>query len=283
MLEESDTTTRYWRSDMFSTNSSQTFQVPTPAEGILYLPSSLAGFTQHSYSVHQDISMTHTVFKCSGSLSDLTDEERICPECGSKMHIKSSRQQTIRHLPFGSSYSQVSYKTSRLYCEKCGHSHMRSVPFKAGNHRITLPLKQMVEDMLATGWFTNKQIAELTGLGQQTVAQIDRARLRSLSVEQTDEGPKLRKPDTHARFLAIDEFKLHNGHQYATYIIDLETGHVLWIARGKKKQAVYDIIDHVGLEWMKHVQAVACDMNSDFQEAFQERCDWISIVFVSKL
>ena len=48
MLEESDTTTRYWRSDMFSTNSSQTFQVPTPAEGILYLPSSLAGFTQHS-------------------------------------------------------------------------------------------------------------------------------------------------------------------------------------------------------------------------------------------
>ena len=30
---------------------------------------------------------------------------------------------------------------------------------------------------------------------------------------------------------------------------------------------------------MSHVQAVACDMNSDFQEAFQDRCPWISIVF----
>ena len=50
-------------------------------------------------------------------------------------------------------------------------------------------------------------------------------------------------------------------------------------ARGKKKQVVYDFIDHVGMDWMEHVEAVACDMNSDFQEAFEERCEWISIVF----
>ena len=40
----------------------------------------------------------------------------------------------------------------------------------------------------------------------------------------------------------IDEFKLHNGHRYATHIIDMETGHILWIAGGKKKQVVYDFI-----------------------------------------
>ena len=38
-----------------------------------------------------------------------------------------------------------------------------------------------------------------------------------------------------------------------------------WIGHGKKKQVVYDFIDHVGLEWMDSVEAVACDMNSDFQ------------------
>lgn len=42
---------------------------------------------------------------------------------------------------------------------------------------------------------------------------------------------------------------------------------------------VYDFIHHVGMEWMDHVQAVACDMNSDFQEAFEERCPNIKIVF----
>ena len=71
--------------------------------------------------------------------------------------------------------------------------------------------------------------------------------------------------------MGIDEFKLHNGYKYATHIIDLETGHILWIQEGKKKRVVYDFINHVGSEWMGKVKAVACDMNSDFEEAFREK------------
>ncbi|WP_347276336.1 transposase [Proteiniclasticum sp. QWL-01] len=77
----------------------------------------------------------------------------------------------------------------------------------------------------------------------------------------------------------MDEFKLHRGHQYATHIIDIETGHILWIAHGKRKQVVYDFIEHVGFEWMNGVEAAASDMNSDFQEAFEEKCPHIQPVF----
>ena len=59
----------------------------------------------------------------------------------------------------------------------------------------------------------------------------------------------------------------------------METGHILWIANGKKKQVVYDFIEHVGLKWMDNVEAIACDMNSDFQEAFEEKCPHIQPVF----
>ena len=92
-------------------------------------------------------------------------------------------------------------------------------------------------------------------------------------------GVKLIKPEKTTKYLGIDEFKLHDGKVFATHIIDMETGHILWIAKGKKKQVVYDFIDHVGLEWMASVVAVACDMNSDFYEAFQERCPHLKIVF----
>ena len=61
--------------------------------------------------------------------------------------------------------------------------------------------------------------------------------------------------------------------------IDLETGHILRIQESKKKQVVYDFIDHVGLDWMDGVEAVACDMNSDFQEAFEEKYPHIQPVF----
>lgn len=90
---------------------------------------------------------------------------------------------------------------------------------------------------------------------------------------------QLIRPEHFARHLAIDEFKLHNGYKYATAIIDWDSGHILYLAHGKKKQAVYDFIDHVGQEWMGHVEAVACDMNSDFEEAFKEKCPKTDIVY----
>ena len=66
---------------------------------------------------------------------------------------------------------------------------------------------------------------------------------------------------------------------YATVIIDLDTGHVLWLAYGKTKDGVYDFIDHVGIEWMKGVECVASDMNADFLAAFKSRCPWIKGVY----
>ena len=63
-----------------------------------------------------------------------------------------------------------------------------------------------------------------------------------------------------------------------TLIMDMKSGDVLWLAYGKKKQTVYDFIDWIGIDWMKNVKAVACDMNSDFEEAFKKRCGWLDIV-----
>ena len=72
---------------------------------------------------------------------------------------------------------------------------------------------------------------------------------------------------------------MHDGYQFATHIINLETGEVLWVAKGKKKQVVYDFINHVGMEWMDNVEAISCDMNSDFEEAFEEMSPHIQPVF----
>lgn len=153
---------------------------------------------------------------------------------------------------------------------------MQSVPFMADHHRITKELLQYTKDLLATGTYTLKQVSEITGLGKNTVKAID---LKRLQDKYTIDGQTLIKPEQTTRFLGIDEFKLHDGHRYATHIIDMLTGHILWISHGKKKQVVYDFIEHVGLEWMDNVEAVACDMNSDFQEAFEEKCPHIQPVF----
>ncbi len=116
----------------------------------------------------------------------------------------------------------------------------------------------------------------MTDLGKNTVKEIDLQRLKD---KYTVDGKTLIKPEKQARFLGVDEFKLRNGYKYASLIIDMESGHILWLAHGKRKRTVYDFIDHVGEAWMDGVEAVACGMNSDFQEAFEERCPHIQPVF----
>ena len=181
----------------------------------------------------------------------------------------------LRHLCVGSRLSAVSFEKRRYRCPCCGHTEMESVPFKANGHNITRELLRFTRDLLVYG-FTNKEVSELTGLGKNTVKEIDLQRLKD---KYTVDGKTLIKPEKQARFLGVDEFKLRNGYKYASLIIDMESGHILWLSHGKRKRTVYDFIDHVGEAWMDGVEAVACDMNSDFQEAFEEHCPHIQPVF----
>ena len=216
------------------------------------------------------------IYKFNGELA-IGESECICENCQNKMHINNHCNVNLKHLPIGSFLSCIHFQKVQYYCSNCHLSKMQDVPFKVKNHRITCELYNYTCDLLSYG-YTNKQVSELTGLGKNIVKDIDKERLMKLYT-LGGEGKELIKPHEQAKFLGIDEFKLHNGHKYATHIIDLETGHILWIAKGKKKQVVYDFIEHVGSKWMENVIAIACDMNSDFEKAFAEKCPHIKIVF----
>ena len=246
----------------------------TQSTEFLFLPSCLYGFHNTETTVETAIS-GRTVYCFVGTL-DIPEVERLC-SCGCRMHINTSPDIYLRHINIGRDLSTLKFPHNQLRCPKCGATKSQYISFKADGHLITKILHQYTCDLLASGTYTNKEVAELTGLGKNVVKEIDKERLQGMYT--TDNGKKLIKPEKQARFLGIDEFKLHNGHRYATHIIDLETGHVLWIQNGKKKQVVYDFIEHVGMAWMDGVEAVACDMNSDFEEAFEEKCPWIQPVF----
>lgn len=225
----------------------------------LKIPSNLESFN----NTETTTGVSHSgrnVFCFNGNIS-INDKDRYCSECGSIMHINGYTKTTLRHLCFGSNLTCLNFLNPQFYCPNCGSTKMNTISFKADNHRITKELLTYTKDLLATAKYTNKEI--------------DLKRLKDKYIE----NGKLTKPTKTARYLGIDEFKLHDGHKYATHIIDMETGHILFIAHGKRKQVVYDFIEYVGLEWMDNVEAVACDMNSDFEEAFVEKCPHIQPVF----
>lgn len=209
---------------------------------------------------------------------ELSSDEVICSCCNHLMQINNQYEITLKHLPFGENHTQISITRKQLICNHCGATKMQFIPFKDEKHFITKELREYTQKLLATNIFTNKEIAHITGLNRNVVKEIDKERLIKLYTEN-GLGEKLIKPKNKTKYLCIDEFKLHNGYKYATHIIDYDTGEILWIAEGKKKQVVYDFIEHVGQEWMSNVIAIACDMNSDFEEAFKEKCPHLKIVY----
>ena len=242
---------------------------------MLVLPSELTDYVNNGTSIEKTTSGKEAY--CFHGDLYYDKQDYVCRQCRGQMHRHKRYHTNLRHLCIVNRVSFVMVDKQCFMCPKCRKSVMQKIPFQAENHRITLELLVYTQDLLKNG-YTNKEVSELTGLGQGTVKEIDKKRLEQL-YRQTDEDKTLILPERQARFLSIDEFKLHNGHKYATHIIDLETGHILWIQAGKKKQVVYDFIEHVGLKWMDAIEAVACDMNSDFQEAFEEKCPHIQPVY----
>lgn len=240
----------------------------------LMIPSGLTGFNNSDTRSIHDIS-GREILVFTGEVHP-SPQDGVCPRCGHTMQVNAHLDTKLHHLNFGSFASIVVFERTQFRCPDCGSTQIQALPFRSESHRITKQLETYTMELLAKGTYTLKQVAEITGLGKNVVKAIDKERLQNL---YTIDGETLIQPEEQAKYLGIDEFKLHDGYKFATHIIDIETGHVLWIAEGKKKQVVYDFIDHVGLDWMKGVEAVACDMNSDFQEAFQEMCPHIRIVF----
>lgn len=240
------------------------------------IPSNLTGFINNNTKIIKDKN-GNNVYSIEGYI-ELSPNDVICSYCNHFTQVNNQYEVTLKHLPFGGIHTQILIMRKQLVCTHCGATKMQIIPFKDENHFITKELREYTVQLLATNNFTNKEVAYITGLNRNIVKEIDKERLIKLYTEN-GLGKTLIKPENKAKYLCIDEFKLHDGYKYATHIIDYETGHILWIAEGKKKQVVYDFIEHVGTEWMNNVIAVACDMNSDFEEAFKEKCPHLKIVY----
>ena len=107
----------------------------------------------------------------------------------------------------------------------------------------------------------------MTGIHWDTIRKIQTKYMK----EKIDE----RKVELEAscykpKFLAVDEFAIHKGHRYATCVMDLETGDVLWVGKGRTLSDFSKFFEEIKPDTLSKVIAVAMDMNTSYHKLVEK-------------
>lgn len=196
---------------------------------------------------------------------------RHCPYChGSTMHLNGTRTIRLRHITIGKViiYVEVTYK--RWECQDCHRAFRHRIPFREKGHNITTTFAKEIEHFLSIGE-TPTQCSRKLHYNRTTVQQMDKKRIKKLAGDM--------KPRHPSRFICVDEFLLHKGREYATVVIDYETGESLFCTQGNTYGQMLEFFHAVGWKFMNQVVAVSMDMNASYAKAFREYFPKIKIVY----
>jgi transposase len=112
-------------------------------------------------------------------------------------------------------------------------------------------------------------VAGLLGLAWDTVKDLVKARL-----ERAYGRPQLKG----LRLLSIDEIYVGQAKKYDTVVIDLESGRVVWVAKGKQGKTLKPFWRALRRAKAK-IEAVCCDLSAAYWSAIVENLPEAAVVF----
>lgn len=140
-------------------------------------------------------------------------------------------------------------------------------PFAAGYVSYTRRLEAFVNDL--RGLMTVSDLAAVTGLSWDTVKDIIKRAL------EKDYGhPRLKD----LRYLSVDEIYLGRAKKFYTLVIDLESGRIVWVAKGKGAEALRQFWRALRLSQAR-IAAVTMDMSAAYWAAVAENLPEAAVVF----
>lgn len=133
------------------------------------------------------------------------------------------KERDFKALPVGKKKQIIRVRVHRLLCHECGGYRQEAKPFVSGDKvRHTRSMERYVMDLRKE--MSIKAVAEFTGLNWKTVKDIEKEKLKS-------KYRTIRLKDVRA--IGIDEIHLGKKWKYKTIVIDLESGAVLYVGKGR--------------------------------------------------
>ena len=229
------------------------------------------GYKATHFSVSDENYKSVLFFENTVKTKDLS-----CPLCNNAVYIHDNYQTHLADMPILYGYAnRCEFFGKRYKCQKCGHSFVNEIPFCHPGTRITERAAAWIKGMLKNK-VSIKAIQNLSGIHWDTIRKVQIEYMQTMIADRQQE---LKEDSYRPKYLAVDEFAIHKGHSYATSVMDLETGDVLWVGSGRTLKDFAKFFEEINPDVLSTVIAVAMDMNASYHKLVAEKMPYAEIVY----
>ncbi|HSH84875.1 MAG TPA: ISL3 family transposase [Guyparkeria sp.] len=195
--------------------------------------------------------------------------ERLrCPRCGTPdVFARGTVFRQFRTVPIGSKPVVIELDVPRVSCRKCGIVRQVRVGFADPRRSYTKAFERYVLELSRS--MTIRDVARHLQVSWDLVKDIQKR-----SYQKRFSRPKLK----HLTRIAIDEISVGKGHRYVTIVLDLDTGAVVFVGRGKGADALDPFWKRLRSSGAR-IAAVATDMSPAYIQAVRENLPEATLVF----
>ena len=195
-------------------------------------------------------------------------ESYRCSACGSEDVIgRGQNARRFRTIPIGSKAVYLALAIPRVECRRC--RVVRQVKIAFADPRVSYTKAFQRYALELSSYMTIQDVADHLGISWDVIKEIQKADLK-----RRFDRPKLK----HLRQIAIDEISTAKGHVYLTIVLDLESGAVVHVGRGKGGDALKAFWTRLRRSRAK-IEAVATDMSPAYIDAVTTHLPGATLVF----
>lgn len=191
-----------------------------------------------------------------------------CSHCHSaSVILKGGEWRRFRGVPIGRKPVWIRFRVPRVQCRECGTLRQVTIGFAEPRTRHIKAFERYVLELADR--MTIQDVAEHLGVSWDVVKEIVKADLRRNFAK-----PRLKD----LRQIAIDEISIGAGHRYLTVVLDLASGAIVHVGRGKGGDALTDFWKRLRSSGAK-IEAVGMDMSPAYLQAVMTNLRDAKIIF----
>lgn len=191
-----------------------------------------------------------------------------CPQCQSaNVILKGGVWRRFRGIPIGRKPVWIRFRVPRMQCRDCGALRQAALGFAEPRVSYVKAFGRYVLELADR--MTIRDVAEHLGISWDVVKEIVKANLKRNFAK-----PRLKD----LRQIAIDEISIGAGHRYLTIVLDLASGAVVYVGRGKGGDALTDFWKRLRSSGAK-IEAVGMDMSPAYLAAVTANLRGAKIIF----